>query len=374
MSKEKIISFAERAKEILKQYEERNDPISKRTKESQLDDLRVEQEYERVKKQLAEDRQAAKQSQAQLFADGGQFQTNGAQTADIMGNLYGYTPEQRNAILNNYGWWDKNDPNAEDAAMDNADLNDAAKMNVAKEMAMMGSNPTVNAKANAANPDDYFKPKDNLLRYAPIAGNLVTLLGLEVDSRPNARTLDANSVAGDPYLINREALRQNVNRAYNGAKGRLFDSSNGSFSNVAKALAGMNEGQARALNEAYGKADVMDNAERARVQGIRNNILSQNAEKEWRADEAYRMDKGNYEGTRAAYIQSLASNVGNIGEEQLNRTNAKDFAQYMKEMGLSQNMIDKIMLMAEKKAAAEKVGNTPSYKSTKSKSKSKSKK
>jgi hypothetical protein len=374
MSKEKIISFAERAKEILKQYEERNDPISKRTKESQLDDLRVEQEYERVKKQLAEDRQAAKQSQAQLFADGGPFQTNGAQTADIMGNLYGYTPEQRNAILNNYGWWDKNDPNAEDAAMDNADLNDAAKMNVAKEMAMMGSNPTVNAKANAANPDDYFKPKDNLLRYAPIAGNLVTLLGLEAPSRPNARTLDANSVAGDPYLINREALRQNVNRAYNGAKGRLFDSSNGSFSNVAKALAGMNEGQARALNEAYGKADVMDNAERARVQGIRNNILSQNAEKEWRADEAYRMDKGNYEGTRAAYIQSLASNVGNIGEEQLNRTNAKDFAQYMKEMGLSQNMIDKIMLMAEKKAAAEKVGNTPSYKSTKSKSKSKSKK
>ena len=374
MSKEKIISFAERAKEILKQYEERNDPISKRTKESQLDDLRVEQEYERVKKQLAEDRQAAKQSQAQLFADGGPFQTNGAQTADIMGNLYGYTPEQRNAILNNYGWWDKNDPNAEDAAMDNADLNDAAKMNVAKEMAMMGSNPTVNAKANAANPDDYFKPKDNLLRYAPIAGNLVTLLGLEAPSRPNARTLDANSVAGDPYLINREALRQNVNRAYNGAKGRLFDSSNGSFSNVAKALAGMNEGQARALNEAYGKADVMDNAERARVQGIRNNILSQNAEKEWRADEAYRMDKGNYEGTRAAYIQSLAANVGNIGEEQLNRTNAKDFAQYMKEMGLSQNMIDKIMLMAEKKAAAEKVGNTPSYKSTKSKSKSKSKK
>jgi hypothetical protein len=374
MSKEKIISFAERAKEILKQYEERNDPISKRTKESQLDDLRVEQEYERVKKQLAEDRQAAKQSQAQLFADGGPFQTNGAQTADIMGNLYGYTPEQRNAILNNYGWWDKNDPNAEDAAMDNADLNDAAKMNVAKEMAMMGSNPTVNAKANTANPDDYFKPKDNLLRYAPIAGNLVTLLGLEAPSRPNARTLDANSVAGDPYLINREALRQNVNRAYNGAKGRLFDSSNGSFSNVAKALAGMNEGQARALNEAYGKADVMDNAERARVQGIRNNILSQNAEKEWRADEAYRMDKGNYEGTRAAYIQSLAANVGNIGEEQLNRTNAKDFAQYMKEMGLSQNMIDKIMLMAEKKAAAEKVGNTPSYKSTKSKSKSKSKK
>ena len=374
MSKEKIISFAERAKEILKQYEERNDPISKRTKESQLDDLRVEQEYERVKKQLAEDRQAAKQSQAQLFADGGPFQTNGAQTADIMGNLYGYTPEQRNAILNNYGWWDKNDPNAEDAAMDNADLNDAAKMNVAKEMAMMGSNPTVNAKANAANPDDYFKPKDNLLRYAPIAGNLVTLLGLEAPSRPNARTLDANSVAGDPYLINREALRQNVNRAYNGAKGRLFDSSNGSFSNVAKALAGMNEGQARALNEAYGKADVMDNAERARVQGIRNNILSQNAEKEWRADEAYRMDKGNYEGTRAAYIQSLASNVGNIGEEQLNRTNAKDFAQYMKEMGLSQNMIDKIMLMAERKAAAEKVGNTPSYKSAKSKSKSKSKK
>ena len=291
-----------------------------------------------------------------------------------MGNLYGYTPEQRNAILNNYGWWDKNDPNAEDAAMDNADLNDAAKMNVAKEMAMMGSNPTVNAKANAANPDDYFKPKDNLLRYAPIAGNLVTLLCLEAPSRPNARTLDANSVAGDPYLINREALRQNVNRAYNGAKGRLFDSSNGSFSNVAKALAGMNEGQARALNEAYGKADVMDNAERARVQGIRNNILSQNAEKEWRADEAYRMDKGNYEGTRAAYIQSLAANVGNIGEEQLNRTNAKDFAQYMKEMGLSQNMIDKIMLMAEKKAAAEKVGNTPSYKSTKSKSKSKSKK
>lgn len=302
LRKNKDVSFADAAKQLQKESEERpNDPISKRGLDANMNELMIAQEMIREKKNK---NNKTKESRVNKFKEGGSKWT----LSDALGDTLSWNPD-----FMPYTYIEK---------------------------------PKYGNKTA-----EYVKPiKYSPLRYAPIAGSALAVMndwfgGNEPDlssvnqleqSIANSRRTVAPTILNDyikytPYDVNRDV--NNLNATYSAGLRNIINTSNGNRATALTAnLAAMNN-YAKAMSDIKLAADKRNTDERNRVAEFNRATNMANAENVFKADmfnaeslsnlakqyaatAAMRQDiinKNRLE--KASNLTNFLENIGNLGRE-----------------------------------------------------------
>lgn len=334
-------SFADISKDIQKNYADRYDAISQRGLMSEMNSLREEQEYQRAKQQIKETlnalltapqqdpTQVPQQVAPQVSANnqGVQVQPTTQQPNTAFNHAASQTYNQQFA---NGGWIEADQYRPEPLNMD------------------------VITNSNGIAPQG-----NNILRYAPLAGNVFNILTAR---RPNPVQNNLSRTSVNEGLATKVQPRQTqfnnidfspIERGIN-QQARSFTGNNlnvsggnaGAFvanelanqTNVMNAIA-----QARMQQQqANQQTQVMNAQEQARIDQFKQaqntqqaQIQAQNIGLEMQMEDLNARDLGAYNTARSSNINALFSNLGEIGREQdmmnmiANTMGYNSFGQYM---------------------------------------------
>jgi len=370
-------TFADISKNIQKNYADRYDAISQRGLMSEMEALRQEQEYQRAKQQIKESlnnilnnpnpqAQPQQQTVPQVNPNnqGVQVQPNTQQPDTSFNHA---ASQSYNQQFRNGGWIEADEYRPEPLDMsgfdqqflNNQTLIDASRLNNLNnnQNVGIGGLPQTQISSRGIAPQG-----NNILRYAPIAGNLFNILTAR---RPDPIQNNLSKTSVDQGLATRVQPRQTqfsnidfspIERGINqqarsftgnnlnvsgGNAGAFIANELGNQTNVMNAIA-----QARMQQQQSDQqTQAMNAQEQARIDQFKQaqnsqaaNIQAQNIGLEMQMEDLNARDLGAYNTNRSANIGAIFNSLGNIGREQdqmdmiANSLGYNSFGQYVQNL------------------------------------------
>lgn len=178
----------------------------------------------------------------------------------------------------------------------------------------------INDQTQTPTSDNRFGIDPSILRYAPIATDLATL-GMTAFNKPDPTresTYDTN-VEINPNLVNRDQIKRDITSQEGAITNQITEASGGSAGALLGNLQGVGLNTQKALANANIQADVADQRELARVQGVNLQQQSGNMGRRMQVSDWNARDLGQYNTMLMDSISNVGQNIGNVGTEEYYR-------------------------------------------------------
>lgn len=170
---------------------------------------------------------------------------------------------------------------------------------------------------------------------APMIANRRAMKSLQKPQAVSAGIISKDNIQAN--FVNRQQLLRNL--ASQAKTQRHFMSqAGGNWAQYTSGLANLNANLLSASGNLMLQSDMADAQEKARVQGMSQNVDQFNIQQQMRASEINAQNMGAYNSQMAAYKQAQGANIGNIGMSLFNLMQAKKYGKYAKQAEIAANL------------------------------------
>lgn len=353
-------TYADASKHIENMFKDRNSVVDLATKKTLLTRLKDAQEAERQR--LAAKEQALQQNQMQQQE---QNQMAGGGYPDYFLNQL-QSPEFQYGLLNtgrSYVQPPTQSDNSSDYTTYDNDMSTPSPITLGEQPLVQNSYNRSLGLRSTGNLSEYEKPnwlqrntgKDSWLMkeeganaqsvlggvglaasiLGPMISNRRAMKSLEKPSMVNPMQLDDTNI--QPNFVNRQQLLRNAAQQA-GTQREMLSQSGGNWNQFTSGMANLNANLLSSTGNLMLQSDIADQQEKARIQGMKQNIGQYNIEQRNRADELNAQNMAAYNNQLAAYKQAQGTNIGNIGQSLFNLMQARKYGKTMGQVSTMQNL------------------------------------
>lgn len=320
----KYKTFADASKFIENKFKNRNSVIDTKTKETLLSRLRDVQEIERQKLKVQEDR-------INNQMDGGgpveELQYQPSQLSSAMANYPEYTPPT--SLVGTSNPTSELGTNILGAAYSGSSNNQSWLSNKFGKDSWWGRNEGDNTQSVLGG----IGLATSVI--APMIANRRAMKSLQAPQQVSAGMMGKSDI--QPNFVNRQQLLRNLAQQA-GTQRHFMSQAGGNWAQYTSGLANLNANLLSSSGNLMLQSDMADSQEKARVQGMSQNVDQFNIQQRMRADEINSQNMGAYNSQMAAYKQAQGANIGNIGMSLWNMMQAKKYGKYAKAAEITSNM------------------------------------